>query len=313
MSNNTLNIGTRKSKLALWQSNYVADLIVKAFPGVQVHLIQITTLGDATQEKGLPLPEIGGKGLFTAELEEALSREEIDLAVHSLKDLPTDMDKRFTIAAVPQRENVCDALVSKHGLSLMSLPQGATVGTSSLRRLSQLKRLRPDLKTVSIRGNVDTRIRKVEDAASEFDATLLAAAGLNRLSLSSKIAELLDIQKMLPAPAQGALGIQARAGDERVISMLSALNDENTEFAVTAERSFLSALKAGCSTPVAAYAEIKNARLVFKGRVLSEDGSQCIDVESESDPKDAYKTGFEMATLAIQKGADKILDGYGKE
>jgi hydroxymethylbilane synthase len=308
MSNNTINIGTRKSILALWQSNYVANLIRKIQPEITINLVQINTLGDTSQDSGRALPEIGGKGLFTAELEEALDAGKIDLAVHSLKDLPTDMDAKFAIAAVPKRDNPFDVLVSRNGEKLKDLPKGAVVGTSSLRRVAQLKRLRPDLETLSIRGNVDTRLKKVSDSNSGYQAAILAAAGLTRLGYDDKIAEVLD---MLPAPAQGALGIQTRAEDLKLIELLDGLHDEASFLCVAAERAFLSGLNAGCSTPVAAFAEILDGFLHFKGRVLSVDGAECIDVKAKVEKNEAVELGRQMALLAKEKGADRILSSYG--
>lgn len=308
MSKSILRIGTRRSKLALWQSNHIAQCLREIYPAIQVELVQIITKGDLSQEKNIPLPEIGGKGLFTAELEEALRKKEIDLAVHSLKDLPTEVSAEFSISAIPKRAAANDILISKGGISLSELKIGARIATSSLRRSSQLLKLRPDIKTMGIRGNVDTRIKKIEDPSSEYDAILLAKAGVDRLGLSSKISEVIDYDLILPAAAQGALGIQTRSDDSDTIELLSMLHDSETAAAVLCERAFLSELNAGCNTPVGAFAEIRDNQLYFQGRCLSADGKISVDVSGSGEVSEAESLGREWARQALIRGASDILD-----
>jgi hydroxymethylbilane synthase len=303
---NRLVIGTRKSPLALWQSEFIKSELEKHFPGVTVTLHHVVTMGDKTQDSKAAIPAIGGKGLFTAELEECLAKGEIDLAVHSLKDLPTVVDAKFVVGAIPPRSYVDDVVISRTGVTVQELPQGANIGTSSVRRSSQLLRLRPDLMTSIIRGNVDTRLRKLRAEGGEYDAIVLARAGLSRLGLESEITQVLNEGEMLPAPGQGALGVECRAGDVELLEMLSRLHDPKTAAEVTAERAFLHALGAGCNTPVAARAVVvlKNGtdRLVFKGRCLSADGKQCIEVEGEDSLAQAGALGDRMASKALERG-----------
>lgn len=304
-------IGTRKSTLALWQSNYVKDCLKQRHPAVRFELKHIVTRGDKTQEAGLALPEIGGKGLFTAELEESLLAGEIDLAVHSLKDLPTLLAPQFVLGAIPERAAVEDVLISRAGQTLQELPNGAVVGTSSVRRSSQLLKLRPDLKSQHIRGNVETRIRKARAIDGPYDAIVIARAGLVRLGIESEITEVLSTESMLPAPGQGALGIECRADDTELLGMLRELHHPATAHAVTAERAFLAALEAGCNTPVAAYAQVVQAaqgeaRVVFRGRCLATDGSRAIEVQGESAASSASELGALMAAEARAKGFEQL-------
>ena len=247
-------VGTRGSPLARRQTALVVELLRAAWPGLECEERVVVTTGDRTQQSGEPLPEIGGKGLFTAELERGLAEGELHLAVHSLKDLPTEDAPGIAVGAVCLREDVRDCLVSRDGLSLAGLPDGARLGTSSLRRSAQLRVLRPRLELDSIRGNVDTRIRKVRDG--EYDATVLAAAGVRRLGLEDEVAEWLEPETLLPAPGQGALAVQCRAGDERILELLAAIDDPEARATTTAERTFLRALGAGCAAPVAAHARL---------------------------------------------------------
>ncbi len=309
-----LIIGTRKSALALWQSNFIKSEIERAYPGVVVELRHIVTMGDRTQESSATIPSIGGKGLFTAELEEALLAKEIDLAVHSLKDLPTQMPESFTLAAIPPRASVNDVLISRSGVSLMQLPKGAVIGTSSLRRVSQVLRLRPDLQTLLIRGNVDTRIKKLRAQDGPYDGILLAHAGIERLGLGHEITEVLSVDAMIPAPGQGALAVECRADDEALIAGLRVVHDHKTLVETTAERCFLQALGAGCNTPVAAFAQLQPAeqgasgknKLVFRGRCLAPDASQVIEVAGESVPEGAAELGVAMAEIARKKGFNEL-------
>lgn len=297
-----LVIGTRKSPLALWQSEFVKQSLENAFPGVFIELKHVVTLGDRTQNSPAAIPSIGGKGLFTAELEECLSRGEIDLAVHSLKDLPTSLGPQFAVGAIPPRASVDDVVISRSGIQLADLPAGASVGTSSFRRSSQILRARPDLIIRHIRGNVDTRIRKLRAEDGGYDAIVLARAGLDRLGLSDQITEVVSHDLMLPAPGQGALGIECRGGDATVLAMLSKLHDADTAVAVSAERAFLAALDAGCNTPVGAIARISGDRLTFRGRCLSQDGARCIETQGESGRAEAVELGRRMAEEARAQG-----------
>jgi len=298
-----LVIGTRKSALALWQSGFIKSALEAAFPSMTVELRHIVTSGDRTQESNIALPAIGGKGLFTAELEEALVKREIDLAVHSLKDLPTELPAEFVIGAIPARGSAADAFVSRSGKTLAQLPAGAVVGTSSLRRSSQILRARPDLATAHIRGNVDTRLRKLRAEGGEFDAIVLAEAGLQRLGLEGEITAILSDDIMLPAPGQGALAVECRASDRELHEMLTRLHDSKTASEVAAERSFLRALDAGCNTPVAARAVVtSSSRLYFRGRCVSPDGKTAFEVETEGLSSEAEKIGQSMAQEARQKG-----------
>jgi hydroxymethylbilane synthase len=300
-----LRIGTRRSALALWQTEDVRDRLQRAFPELTVALVHMTTMGDRVLDK--PLPEIGGKGLFTQELEQALSAGAIDLAVHSLKDLPTEIPPEFTVAAILARANPFDALVSRTACTLDSLPHGATVGTSSLRRRAQLLAYRPDLKTEMLRGNVDTRLRKAHAADGLYDAIVLAVAGLERLGLHDAIRAILDPQIMLPAPGQGAIAVQCRTDDDRTRSLVAALDDPDTRAAVAAERAFLQYLDAGCRLPVSAYATLNGDRLTLVGRVSGLDGAQTITVHGEGPAATADRIGARLAEEALEQGAEALL------
>lgn len=297
-------VGTRKSTLAVRQTELVVRLLEAAWPGLVCEIRPLVTEGDRTQQSGQPLPEIGGKGLFTAELEQSLRDGALDLAVHSLKDLPTEDPQDVTIGAVCLREDARDCLVSRDGSTLAELREGAVVGTSSLRRVAQLRALRPDLDVRSIRGNVDTRIRKVREG--DYDATLLAAAGLRRLGLAREVAEWLRPETMLPAPGQGALAVQCRAKDDETRALLVPLDDGEARRATTAERGFLRELGGGCAAPVAAHAdshEHGGVRLV--GLVLSPDGREVVRVEGEGAPDEV---AARLAREARTAGADRILE-----
>jgi hydroxymethylbilane synthase len=313
----TIRIGTRGSELALWQANHVADLLREQYPDTSVELVIFTTKGDKVLDKSLP--SIGGKGLFTEELETALLKGEIDCAVHSLKDLPTENPKGLIIGAVPKRASVEDVLVCKHGKTLDKLPKGAKIGTSSLRRAAQLRRYRPDFEIIDIRGNVPTRISKALDPDGDYDGIILARAGVERLELSKHITQIIPLDIMLPAPGQAAIGVQCRSNIED-ISLFWPINDIETRVQVFAERGFLNRLEGGCSVPVAAYAD-KFLRL--KGRVIAEDGQRIISVNGKwSIPivrglsiqgsqsaidHAAIDDGFILADKALEQGAAEIL------
>jgi hydroxymethylbilane synthase len=300
-----VTLGTRASALARAQTELVAARLAAIRPGLTCSIRVISTAGDRTQDTGEPLPSIGGKGLFTAELERALGDGEIDVAVHSLKDLPTQDAPGVEIGAVTVREDVRDCLVARAVGSLTELASGAVVGTSSLRRSAQLAALRPDVEVRSIRGNVDTRIRKVIEG--EYDAAVLAAAGIRRLGLEGVVTEWFSDQVMLPAPGQGALAIQCRAGDDGVRALLAALDDAAARAETTAERAFLQALGGGCAAPVAALATATTTpRVRLQGLVASVDGRDVVRVSGEGTPQEI---GERLASEALSLGADRILAG----
>jgi len=296
-----LIFATRPSKLARWQTNYVISTLKNIHPGLQCEEKIITTQGDKVLDK--PLPEIGGKGLFTQELESELLRGAVHCAVHSLKDLPVENPAGLTVGCVPQRAEVRDALISAHGYSSATLPVGASIGTSSLRRAAQILSLRPDVRTESLRGNVDTRLRKALDG--QYDAIILAGAGLTRLGLENHVTEWLSLDGMLPAPGQGALAVQCRMDDHSTLELLAALEDATTRKAVTAERAFLSGLGGGCSVPVAAYATVTGDQINLAGLVISEDGQRAVRVTGQG--SDALALGKQLADEAIHHGASNIL------
>lgn len=299
-------IGTRGSDLARWQANHVSQLLQTQVPSLELETVFFTTRGDKVLDKALP--EIGGKGLFTEELEQSLREGQIDAAVHSLKDLPTDDPDGLTIGAIPQRAPVEDILVSRDGLTLDALPEGAVIGTSSRRRAAQLLAYRPDFKIIDIRGNVGTRINKVFADEKLYDATILAHAGVSRLELTQYITQIIPFDIMLPAPGQGALGIQCR--DEATsIEQLSTINDPETTSAVRAERAFLNTLEGGCSVPVASYAMVSDGQVSLIARVIAVDGSKTIELKGTAAREDAWQLGQELAHSALSQGADVILDG----
>jgi hydroxymethylbilane synthase len=300
-----VTLGTRASALARAQTELVAGHLGVVRPGIACSTRVISTTGDRTQDSGEPLPSIGGKGLFTAELERALRDGEIDLAVHSLKDLPTEEASGVTIGAVTARDDVRDCLVARGVGSLTELVSGSVVGTSSLRRSAQLAALRPDLEIRSIRGNVDTRIRKVTDG--EYDAAVLAAAGIRRLGLEDVVSEWLSHETMLPAPGQGALAIQCRADDDGMRALLGELDDATARAETTAERAFLRAVGGGCAAPVAALATTTTTpRVRLQGLVASVDGREVVRVIGEGAPQEV---GERLAKEALSLGADRILAG----
>jgi hydroxymethylbilane synthase len=305
----SLVAGTRTSKLALWQTHHVIGLLAAAWPGLDVTIRDFTTEGDRTLDK--PLAQIGGKGLFTQELEAALLVGRIDFAVHSLKDLPVEETPGLALGAVACRAEVRDALVARDGLTLAALPPGAIVGTSSLRRQAQLLALRPDLEVRPIRGNVDTRVRKVLEG--QFDAAVLAGAGLARLGLDGYVTEWFDLDTMLPAPGQGALAVQCRADDADALTLLAALDDPDLRAAVGAERAFLHGLGAGCSAPVAAHAvtvrdedgTLDAARVELTALLASADGRTVIRLHGAG--SDGPRLGRQAARQALAQGGAAIL------
>jgi hydroxymethylbilane synthase len=303
-----LRFGTRGSALARWQTDHVIQLIRTERPHIAIECEVISTRGDEVLDT--PLPMMGGKGIFTENLEAALREQRIDCAVHSLKDLPTQAAPGLTIAATPARANAEDVLVSRRGYTIATLPQGAQVGTSSLRRRAQLLRARPDLRILDLRGNVDTRVKKALAADSVYDAIVLARAGLERLAQAGVISQVIPTDVMLPAPAQGAIAVQSRA-EAKMIALLGAIHHAPTSMAVAAERAFLAGLGGGCSVPVSAYAHWLGPRLKLHGRVSSPDGLQHIDVHVDGvvDGSDAAGAmGLALAEEALAQGAAPLLE-----
>jgi hydroxymethylbilane synthase len=295
-----LIFATRPSALARWQTQWVITTLKNIHLDLECEEKTITTQGDMILDKSLP--EIGGKGLFTQELEYELLSGAVHCAVHSLKDLPVENPTSLTIGCIPARAEVRDALISGRGYTLSTLPTNASVGTSSPRRAAQILSLRPDLRIESLRGNIDTRVRKAMEG--QYDAIILAGAGLTRLGLDHHVTEWLSLDVMLPAPGQGALAVQCRVDDPATLSILAALDDESTRKAVTAERAFLSGLGGGCAVPVAAYATSEQT-IRLMGLVASPDGKTIIQVSGEGN--DALELGYELAQQAIARGADEIL------
>ena len=297
-------IGTRGSRLAMCQSELIAGALCALAPGIKTELDVIRTTGDNITD--VPLAQVGGKGLFTKEIEEALLAGEIDVAVHSMKDLPTELPAGLCVGAVPKREQPCDVLVSREGLTLEQLHGGARVGTSSLRRAAQLRAYRADLEVIPLRGNVDTRLRKVRDG--EVDAALLAGAGLNRLGLADEATQVLPAEIMLPAPAQGALAIEVRENDAELIAFLAQLDDPDSRAAVTAERTFLAAMEGGCQVPLGALATRHGDEVVLEACVCSVDGATILRCTAAAACKHPEEAGFKAAETLREQGADALLD-----
>jgi hydroxymethylbilane synthase len=301
IASRVLRLGTRASPLARWQADWVAGELRAR--GCQVTLVPLSTRGD--QEPAPPLAAIGGQGVFTKELQRALLANEIDLAVHSLKDLPTDVVSGLELGAVPTRAASADVLVSHHATPLAGLPLGATVGTGSLRRRAQLWHVRPDLRLLDIRGNVDTRLRKLD--SGEYDALVLAEAGLTRLGLAGRIIQVLSDDVMLPAIGQGALGIEIRSSDAELKQTLAALDDADTRASVTAERAMLAALRGGCLAPIGAKGEIVSGELWLRGAVLSPDGQRRVVAEGRGSSDDAAALGRQVAQDLLSQGAGELI------
>lgn len=295
-----LRLGTRGSKLAQWQANWVAQQLQQA--GCAVEVLLISTTGDQRQQE--PIADVG-QGVFTKEIQRALLDDQVDLAVHSLKDLPTEPTPGLCLAAVPERAAVGDALLSREGHTFEQLPQGAVVGTGSSRRRAQLWHRRPDLELRDLRGNVDTRIRKLHDG--EFDAIILAEAGLKRLELDSHITEILPLEWYLPAVGQGALGIETREDDETTRAAVAVLDHAETHAAVVAERALLAGLRAGCLAPVGAWARMIDGQLVLEAAVLSIDGRQRLAATRQGSPADAAALGKDAADELIVAGAAELI------
>ncbi|HEV2800307.1 MAG TPA: hydroxymethylbilane synthase [Pyrinomonadaceae bacterium] len=304
-------IGSRGSKLALWQSQWVKARLEELRPGVEIRIEVIKTSGDVMLN--VPLAAIGGKGVFTKELEEALLADEIDLAVHSLKDLPTTLPDNLAITAITEREDARDALVLREGVAagsndaLAGLPQNAVVGTSSLRRQAQLKHLRPDVEIKDLRGNVDTRLRKLDEGG--YDAIILASAGLRRLGFERRITAAINHTEMLSAVGQGALGIETRAADARTSALVSLLEHAPTRAACTAERALLFALGGGCQVPIAAHAVVEGDTLKLDALVAALDGRTVIRDQLDDAPVHAARAGEALAARLREQGADELLEG----
>ena len=298
-----LKIGTRGSKLALTQSKWIKEHIEAKHPDIQVELVRIKTTGDKILDS--PLSKVGGKGLFVKEIEEALIEKHVDLAVHSMKDVPAELPDALSLSVFPMREDPRDALISEGGLTLDQLPKGTKVGTSSLRRAAQLLHRRGDLNVVSLRGNVDTRLRKLE--TEELGAIILATAGLKRLGFENRITQIIPSKHVLPAIGQGALGLEVRRDDEKTIGLIEFLNHEPTEVAVRAERAFLKKLEGGCQVPIAGIATLQGETVHFTGMVAELDGTRLVKNDITGNKSQAEKLGITLAETLLDSGAGEIL------
>ena len=303
MLEKTLKIATRQSPLALWQANYVKDRLQQQYLDLTVELVPMVTKGDVILDS--PLAKIGGKGLFVKELENALLNKEADIAVHSMKDVPMQFPEGLGLAVICQREDPRDAFVSHSYRTFTELPQGAVVGTSSLRRQCQLKALRPDLDIRSLRGNVGTRLSKLDNG--DYDAIILASAGLIRLGLADRIASFIDVEQSLPAAGQGAVGIECRTDDMQVQALLAPLADAETTYCVRAERAMNNHLQGGCQVPIGGYAVLQQGQLYLRALVGDIDGSRIIRAEGKSAVENAEVLGVQIAEQLLAQGADKIL------
>jgi hydroxymethylbilane synthase len=298
-----LVIASRQSRLALWQSEHVAAMLRAAYPGCEVSILGLTTRGDRILDK--PLSKVGGKGLFVKELEEALADGRADLAVHSAKDVPMSLPRGFCIAAIPQREDARDCFVSTRFASLESMPAGAAVGTSSLRREAQLRERYPGLEIRSLRGNLDTRLAKLD--RGEYDAIALAAAGLKRLGLAARIRATLEPEAVLPSPGQGALAIECRDDHPALRRQLSVLDHADTADCIRAERAVSRALSGSCQVPLAAYAVLRGGRVFLRGLVATPDGRRIVRADIEGARSDAERLGEDLAGLLLARGASDVL------
>jgi hydroxymethylbilane synthase len=304
MPSQELKIGTRGSQLALYQANWVKEKITLAFPDFKVTLIKIRTTGDKIQDA--PLAKIGGKGLFVKEIEEALIERKIDLAVHSIKDVPTDLPENLHLSAITKREDPRDVLISKGGIQLKNLPQRARIGTSSLRRQAQLLHFRRDFEVIPLRGNLDTRLKKLK--TMNLDGIILACAGVKRLGLEEKITEIIPPEISLPAIGQGALGIETRMGDKEVEERIRFLNDRPSAIAISAERAFLKKLGGGCQVPIAAFGQTKGSTIQIDGMVGTIDGKDLIKHHLKGPIEEAESLGTRLAEILLAQGAKQILE-----
>lgn len=310
MTDSTLRIATRKSPLALWQANHVRDALLASNPGLEVELLTMTTQGDKILDT--PLAKVGGKGLFVKELELGILERRADLAVHSMKDVPVEFPEGLGLGAILPREDPRDVLISNNYSSIDELPHGARVGTSSLRRKCQLKARRPDLQVLDLRGNVNTRLKKLDDG--DYDAILLAAAGIRRMGWEARITELLAPEQFLPAIGQGAIGIEMRVDDARTTALVRPLNDAQTATRIAAERALNAGLQGGCQVPIAGYSEISHGVIVLRALVGRPDGSELVQGVISGRPEDAEELGRVLADDLLARGAREILaDVYGGE
>jgi hydroxymethylbilane synthase len=303
--NQTVRIGTRGSKLALWQSEWVKAAILEQFPSLSVDLVVIKTKGDKILD--VPLADLGGKGLFVKEIEQALLENRVDLAVHSMKDMPSVLLDGLVIGPIPEREHPADVLISRKALTFDDLPAGARIGTGSLRRASQLKHARPDLTVVPLRGNLDTRLKKLETGVDDLDAVVLAAAGVRRLGLEEKITERLDFSVMLPAVGQGALCIETRSQDTEMAQVLDALDHMPTRQAVLGERAFLNRLEGSCQVPIAGFGKVAGDGIILEGLVADLEGRKVVRGSRSGPAERSEQLGVALAEDLLSKGADKIL------
>ena len=306
---NTIRIATRKSPLAVWQAEEVKRLLLEFHPDLSVELVGMMTKGDIILDT--PLAKIGGKGLFVKELELGMLEGRADIAVHSLKDVPMELPKGLHLPVILKRHNPFDAFVSNHYSSLDDLPQYAKVGTSSLRRQTQIKELRPDLDIVSLRGNVNSRLAKLDKG--DYDAIILASAGLERLGFNNRIRQSIPAEQSLPAIGQGAIGIECRCDDDRVNALLAPLHHRETAIRVTAERAFNTRLKGGCQVPIAGYCELQGDQIYLRGLVGYPDGSKIFRAEQTSTTENAKAMGIAVAEDLLAQGADKVLASIGIE
>lgn len=302
-SSSTIRIATRQSRLALWQAEHVAARLRERYAGLNVVLVPMTTQGDRVLDR--PLAEVGGKGLFVKELEIAIAGNRADIAVHSMKDVPSELPPGMTIAAMLPRADPRDAFVSQAHTSFLALPQGARVGTSSLRRQCQLKSARPDLQIVALRGNVDTRLRKLDEG--EYDAIILAAAGLIRLGLEERITHHIDFEHSLPAVGQAVVGIECRADDAHSLTFVRALDDRAARLCCETERAFALRLQGSCQSPIGGYAELAGNELTLRGVVGSEDGGTMYRGNARGTADNPQQLGFELADRLLAAGADVLL------
>jgi hydroxymethylbilane synthase len=300
----TITIGTRGSQLALWQANWIREALERSDPGLKVRTFKIKTRGDKILD--VPLAKVGGKGLFVKEIEEAIMDGRVDLAVHSMKDMPAEIPEGLCIGAVPKREAPQDVLIARNAGSFADLPEGAVIGTSSLRRGAQLRHARPDLQIRPLRGNLDTRLKKLE--TENLDAVVLAAAGVRRLGLERRITEVLDETIMLPAVGQGALCVEVRSGDDRILARVSRLEDPETRITVSGERAFLARLEGGCQVPIAAHGRLRGNRLSLTGLVSDVEGTRLIRETAEGPAESAEALGRGLAEALLDRGAREILD-----
>lgn len=306
---NPIRIATRKSPLAMWQAEFVAEKLQSAFPGLAVVLVPMTTRGDRILDA--PLAKVGGKGLFVKELEQGILRGDADLAVHSMKDVPVEIPSGLCLGAILEREDPRDALVSNRYNSLAEIPKGAVIGTSSLRRQMQFRARHPDCEVLSLRGNVNTRLQKLDEG--QFDAILLAASGLARLGLAGRIREWISIEASLPAIGQGAIGVECREDDVELLELLAKLHHEPSDLCVRCERSMNARLHGGCQVPIAGYAELKGPELHLRGLVGEVDGRRILRAELQGRASEPEALGIRLAEQLLADGAQRILEKYSIE